>query len=106
MIFVDLLSNGRFITTFALLFGLGFYIQFERAQGVVFSGNTLCVGRDDGAGGEWSPDYAMVFGSLDGCMITNNVMHNGASKELIIDRGNHTNTVVKDNVGSIGTLPW
>ncbi|MBN1673511.1 MAG: right-handed parallel beta-helix repeat-containing protein [Kiritimatiellae bacterium] len=82
------------------------HIQFERAQGVVFSGNTLCVGRDDGAGGEWSPDHAMVFGSLDGCMITNNVMHNGARKELIVDRGNNTNTVVKDNVGSIGTLPW
>lgn len=32
LILVDLLSLGRFITIFSLLFGLGFYIQLERAQ--------------------------------------------------------------------------
>ncbi len=32
MILVDLLARGRFITIFALLFGLGFYVQLERAQ--------------------------------------------------------------------------
>jgi len=32
MILVDLLANGRFITIFSLLFGLGFYVQLERAQ--------------------------------------------------------------------------
>ena len=32
MILVDLLASGRFITIFSLLFGLGFYVQLERAQ--------------------------------------------------------------------------
>lgn len=32
MILVDLLARGRFITIFSLLFGLGFYVQLERAQ--------------------------------------------------------------------------
>lgn len=32
MILVDLLARGRFVTIFCLLFGLGFYVQLERAQ--------------------------------------------------------------------------
>lgn len=32
MILVDLLARGRFVTIFSLLFGLGFYVQLERAQ--------------------------------------------------------------------------
>ena len=30
--FVDMFTNGKFITIFSLLFGIGFYLQFERAS--------------------------------------------------------------------------
>jgi uncharacterized protein len=33
MFFVDLLTNGKFITIFSFLFGVGFYLQLERARG-------------------------------------------------------------------------
>ncbi len=33
MIFVDLLTNGKFITIFSFLFGVGFFLQLERARG-------------------------------------------------------------------------
>ncbi len=33
MIVVDLLTNGKFITIFSFLFGVGFYLQLERARG-------------------------------------------------------------------------
>jgi uncharacterized protein len=33
MIVVDLLANGKFITIFSFLFGVGFFLQLERAQG-------------------------------------------------------------------------
>ncbi len=33
MIFVDLLTNGKFITIFSVLFGVGFFLQLERARG-------------------------------------------------------------------------
>lgn len=38
IIFVDLLLNGRFITIFSVLFGIGFFVQLERAKakGVAF----------------------------------------------------------------------
>jgi uncharacterized protein len=32
MIFVDLLTNGKFITIFSFLFGIGFFLQLERAS--------------------------------------------------------------------------
>ncbi len=32
MFFVDLLANGKFITIFSFLFGVGFFLQLERAQ--------------------------------------------------------------------------
>ncbi len=32
MIFVDLLTNGKFITIFSFLFGVGFFLQLERAR--------------------------------------------------------------------------
>ena len=33
MIFVDLLTNGKFVTIFSFLFGVGFFLQLERARG-------------------------------------------------------------------------
>ncbi len=33
MFFVDLLTNGKFITIFSFLFGVGFFLQLERARG-------------------------------------------------------------------------
>jgi len=33
MILIDLLTNGKFITIFSFLFGVGFFLQLERARG-------------------------------------------------------------------------
>ena len=32
MILIDLLTNGRFFTIFSFLFGIGFFLQLERAR--------------------------------------------------------------------------
>jgi len=32
LVFVDLFTNGKFITNFSLLYGIGFYLQLERAN--------------------------------------------------------------------------
>ncbi len=33
MILIELLTNGKFMTIFSFLFGVGFFLQLERARG-------------------------------------------------------------------------
>jgi hypothetical protein len=80
--------------------------RFERCQGIVFTGNSLNVGRDDGNKGEWSPRCGIVYGRLENSVIKDNVLHRGALEELLVDLGGHgEGVIVKDNPGSVGT-PW
>ena len=78
------------------------HARFEGAQGVVFTGNTLVAGRDDKQQGVWSPNYGIVCKGLSDSIIKDNVMHQGATKELLVDLGDHSESVIiKDNVGSL-----
>jgi len=77
------------------------HVRLEDTDGLVFTGNTFNVGRDDSGKGEYSPNYCIVYGNLKDSIIKDNVMYNGALKELIVDLGNNKNTIVKDNLGSL-----
>ena len=82
------------------------HIFIEGAKGVTCVGNNLCAGRDDGGEGVWSPSYGIVCKDLQNCVIANNVLHEGALRELIVDQGGHGEGVVlKDNPGSLLTVP-
>jgi hypothetical protein len=59
------------------------------------------VGRDDGNKGLWSPSYGIVYKELQNCVISNNVLDEGAIQQLMLDMGGHTGAVVKDNPGSL-----
>ena len=77
-------------------------IWIEGAKGVTCVGNTLCAGRDDGGTGVWSPSFGIVCKGLQNCVIANNVLHEAALRELIVDQGGHGEGVVlKDNPGSL-----
>ena len=81
-------------------------VRLEHGRGIVFSGNAMSVGRDDGDKGEWSPRYGIVYGRLQNSVIKDNVLQSGALDELLVDLGGHgTGVIVKDNPGSLGT-PW
>ena len=74
----------------------------EGARGVTCVGNNLQVGRDDNGRGTWSPSYGIVYQNLQDCVISNNVLHEGAIKQLIVDLGgNGEGVVVKDNPGRL-----
>jgi len=76
-------------------------IRMENAQGVSCVGNALHIGRDDEKG-TWSPSYGIVYKQLANCVIANNVLHQGAIKDLLVDLGGHgEGLVVKDNPGSL-----
>jgi hypothetical protein len=77
-------------------------IRLERTRGVTCSTNNLQVGRDDGGQGVWSPSYGIVYKELQHCVISNNVLHDGAIQQLMVDLGGHgEGAVVKDNPGCL-----
>ena len=77
-------------------------IRLERARGVTCCGNNLEAGRDDNGGGVWSPSYGIVYKELQNCVISNNVLHDGALQQLMVDLGGHgEGAVVKDNPGRL-----
>jgi hypothetical protein len=77
-------------------------IRLERARGITCCGNNLQVGRDDGGKGVWSPSFGIVYKELQNCVISNNVLHEGAMEQLMLDLGGHAEgAVVKDNPGSL-----
>ena len=77
-------------------------IRLERARGFTCFGNNLVVGRDDNSAGIWSPSYGIVYKELQHCVISNNVLHDGAIQQLIVDLGGHgEGAVVKDNPGCL-----
>ncbi len=78
----------------------------EGATGVTCVGNSLWAGRDDGNEGVWSPSYGIVYQGLENCVIRNNVLHDGALKQLFVDLGGHgEGVVVGDNPGKLFVVP-
>jgi hypothetical protein len=77
-------------------------VLLERAEGVTFTGNTIQAGRDDGGKGVWSPSFGIVYGGLSNCVIADNVLHDGALRELLVDLGqNRDGLVVTNNPGRL-----
>jgi hypothetical protein len=79
------------------------HARFENVRGLVFTGNAMTVGRDDGGKGEWSPRCGIVYGGLENSVIQDNTLHWGALEELMVDLGGHgEGAIIRDNPGSIG----
>ncbi len=77
-------------------------LVIEGARGVTCVGNNLQAGRDDDGRGTWSPSYGIVCKALQDCVISNNVLYEGALRELIVDLGGHgEGAILKDNPGRI-----
>jgi hypothetical protein len=78
------------------------HVRFESVKGLVFVGNALNSGRDDGGEGNYSPDYGIVLKKLENSIVKDNVQQNGALKQLVADLGEHgEGVIIKDNVGSL-----
>lgn len=79
-------------------------ILLDGCEGVTCVGNTLQAGRDDGGKGTWSPSYGIVYGGLQNCVIRDNVLHDGAIQQLLLDTGGaHEGLVLGDNPGRLFT---
>jgi len=77
-------------------------ILMDGCTGVTCIGNSIQSGRDDGNAGIWSPSYGIIYQGLENCVIRDNVLHDGAIKQLMLDLGGHTaGVVVGDNPGRL-----
>lgn len=77
-------------------------ILLDGARGVTCVGNNLQVWRDDNGTGVLSPSYGIVYKGLQDCVISNNVLYEGALRQLLLDLGGHgEGVVVKDNPGRL-----
>jgi len=77
-------------------------ILLEGSTGVTCIGNSIQSGRDDGNAGIWSPSYGIIYQGLENCVIRDNVLHDGAIKQLMLDLGGHAEgVIVGDNPGRL-----
>jgi hypothetical protein len=78
------------------------HVRFDSSEGIVFTGNALNSGRDDGGEGSYSPNYGIVVRKLRNSIVRDNVLANGALRQLVEDLGEHgEGVIIKDNVGSL-----
>lgn len=81
-------------------------ILLDGVEGASIVGNVLVAGQDDFRKGKFSPTYGIVYKGLTNTVIKDNVMHNGALKQLIHDLGGHgEGVIVKDNPGQLAKEP-
>jgi hypothetical protein len=79
------------------------HARLEGCHGLVFNGNSMCVGQDDG-GGVNSPEYGLVLRGLQNSIVRDNALHIGALTELVHDLGEHRDgVIITDNVGNLYT---
>ncbi len=60
------------------------HLYMENVTNAAVTGNTFMLGRDDGDGGVYSPDFSIFLDDCDAVTVTGNSMKNGALKESII----------------------
>jgi hypothetical protein len=60
------------------------------------------AGQHDGGAGKFSPSYGIVYKGLRDCVISNNVLCEGALRQILLDLGEQgEGVVVRGNPGSI-----
>jgi len=74
---------------------------FRDVAGLVFTSNTLNIGKDGEHKGQATPRFGIVVQNLCNSVIKDNAMHCGATERLIVDLGGHQDSIIKDNVGCL-----
>ncbi len=79
------------------------HMVLDGCRGVVVTGNTMSVGQDDDQQGVFTPAYGVTYTQLRHCIIRDNVLYEGALRQLIRDLGDNeeTSIIVRDNIGSL-----
>ena len=84
--------------------GLDCHLRLENVSGMAVTGNSMIgwpFGKDAERKRPQSPARAMILRALTDSVVANNSLFEAASRELIVDKGGHTNSVIRDNPGSL-----
>jgi hypothetical protein len=103
---VQITITGNFIKRSGKLAAAGSHdsaqIFMDSSQGVTCIGNSIQSGRDDENEGVWSPSFGIVYQGLRNCVIRDNVLHDGALTQLMVDLGGQQEgVIVGDNPGRL-----
>ncbi|MCE9592353.1 MAG: right-handed parallel beta-helix repeat-containing protein [Planctomycetes bacterium] len=72
------------------------HIRLINMEGLCFTGNSIYnIRESEGVA------RGMILGRLRDSVVCNNTLFHAATAELIHDEGGHTNTIIKDNPGSL-----
>jgi hypothetical protein len=78
------------------------HIVMDGCEGVTCIGNAMHAYRDDKTVGTLSPSYGIIYRGLRNCVIRDNVLHNGALRQLLLDLGGHAEgVIVGENPGQL-----
>ena len=75
------------------------HFRITNADNIVFIGNTLRIGCDDGSAGAWSPNYCIVIKNCKQCIIRDNVWNHGSVEYGIVLLGDNHDVAVDGNIG-------
>jgi hypothetical protein len=80
------------------------HLLFEEVYGLVCTGNAMNAWKNDNGTGDLSPQYGIVCHKLKDSIVKDNVLYEGATKQVMLDQGEHSeSTIIRDNVGSLAT---
>jgi parallel beta-helix repeat protein len=84
--------------------GLDCHLRLENVSGTAVTGNSMIgwpSSKDARRKSPQSPARAIILRALTDSVVANNTLFQAASRELIVDEGGHTNSVIRDNTGSL-----
>jgi len=80
-------------------------VRLEECSGLTFVSNVCAAGRDDGAKGDYTPQYGFLVRKLSHCVVSSNTLFRGYLKDMTLDLGEHgSDYAFANNVGSPMTV--
>ena len=74
------------------------HVYIKNGRNIVVTSNSFIIGQDDGNTGKFTPDYSIVCGKINGCVVTSNAMNNGSIKQgIVLLHDDILNNIIKDN---------
>ncbi len=77
------------------------HLRLGNVRGLTVTGNAMVAGKTGPRSPDAHPRCAMILERLTDSVIAANALCHAAMAELIVDRGGHSNLVLRDNPGSL-----